>query len=252
VSLAATLRDLHRPGSPLVLPNAWDADSAAAVRSAGFPAVATSSSAVAAALGYRDGEGTPVREMLAAVSRVAAAVEVPVTADMERGYGLPPAELVERLLETGAVGCNLEDSVPGVRTVVDVSAQCDFLAAVRQAAGPELVINARVDTYLRRRDATPEEILAEATARARAYLAAGADCAYPIGAADPGHLRALCRDAGGPVNVLLTPRAPSVAELAELGAARVSMGGGLHELARAHLARVLRSMAGGGDPYAAQ
>jgi 2-methylisocitrate lyase-like PEP mutase family enzyme len=251
--LAASLRALHRPGDPLLLPNAWDAASARAVEAAGFPAVATSSAAVAAALGYEDGEDTPAAEMLAAVGRIAAAVSVPVTADLERGYGLPPAEFVERVAETGVVGCNLEDSVPGARTMLDVSAQADFLAAVRDAAGAagfDLVVNARVDTYLRRRDAAPEEVLAEATARARAYLLAGADCAYPIGAADPEHLATLCREAGGPVNALLTPRSPDAATLARLGVARISMGGGLHHLATTHLSALLRGIATGHNPYA--
>ena len=249
---AAALRALHRPGDPLLLPNAWDAASARAVEAAGFPAVATSSSAVSASLGYDDGEDTPAAEMLAAVTRIAAAVSVPVTADLERGYGLSPVEFVERVAETGVVGCNLEDSVPGVKTVVDVSAQADFLAAVREAAtaaGFDLVINARVDTYLRRRDAEPAEILAEATARARAYLLAGADCAYPIGAADPEHLAAICAEAGGPVNALYTPRSPDPAALAGLGIARISMGGGLFHLVEAHLAGLLGRVAGGTSPY---
>ncbi|WP_327038619.1 isocitrate lyase/phosphoenolpyruvate mutase family protein [Micromonospora maris] len=107
---AAALRALHRPGDPLVLPNAWDVGSARAVVEAGFGAVATASAAVSQSLGYADGEGTPAGEMFAAVSRITRAVTVPVTADLERGYGLPPAELVQRLLDAGAVGLNLEDS----------------------------------------------------------------------------------------------------------------------------------------------
>ncbi|GAA2702527.1 hypothetical protein GCM10010429_07610 [Micromonospora olivasterospora] len=119
VEQADTLCTLHKPGDPLVLPNAWDAGSARAVAAAGFPAVATSSSAVAESLGYADGEATPVDEMLAAVARIARAVPVPVTADLERGYGLRPTELVERLLSAGAVGCNLEDSDPCTRALYD-------------------------------------------------------------------------------------------------------------------------------------
>jgi 2-methylisocitrate lyase-like PEP mutase family enzyme len=116
VSAAAdALRALHVPGDPVLLPNAWDAASARTVEAAGFTAVATSSGAMSASLGYSDGEGTPVTEMLDAVARIVDAVNVPVTADIERGYGMRPAELVERLLATGAVGCNLEDSYPGRR-----------------------------------------------------------------------------------------------------------------------------------------
>src|SRR5690606_11803669 len=152
VVTAERLRALHRPGAPLMLPNVWDAASARAVRAAGFPAVATSSAALAEALGYADGEAAPVAEVLDAVARIAAAVPVPVTADLERGYGMAPAELVERLAATGAVGCNLEDSRPGTGALVEVGEQVDFIAGVREAArtaGVDLVINARIDTYLR-------------------------------------------------------------------------------------------------------
>ena len=109
MSLATTLRALHVPGTPLVLPNAWDAASARMVEQAGFPAVATSSNATAAILGYDDGEQAPVDEVLAAAAQVARSVSVPVTIDFERGYRLPPGELVERFTATGAVGLNLED-----------------------------------------------------------------------------------------------------------------------------------------------
>src|SRR3954468_6984430 len=104
------LRALHVPGDPLILPNVWDADSARLVAEAGFKAVATGSAAMAAALGYEDHEGTPPAEMFAAIARIVRVVSVPVTADVERGYGLKPAELAERLAEAGAAGCNLEDS----------------------------------------------------------------------------------------------------------------------------------------------
>lgn len=143
---ATRLRDLHTRTTPLILPNVWDAASARAVEAAGFPVVATGSSAMAAVLGYEDGEHTPPAEMLAAVARIVRAVGVPVTADMERGYGLKPAELVERLLEAGASGCDLEDS--GRDGLIDREEQADFLAAVRAAAGADLVVNARVDTYV--------------------------------------------------------------------------------------------------------
>src|SRR5690606_17982291 len=221
---AERLRALHRPGAPLMLPNVWDAASARAVRAAGFPAVATSSAALAEALGYADGEAAPVAEVLDAVARIAAAVPVPVTADLERGYGMAPAELVERLAATGAVGCNLEDSRPGTGALVEVGEQVDFIAGVREAArtaGVDLVINARIDTYLRG-DSPPAggapaggDRLAETVARAEAYLGAGADCVYPILLTDPDAIRALV--ARGPVNVyyrLGAAGTPGPAELA--------------------------------------
>ncbi|MFI6498473.1 isocitrate lyase/phosphoenolpyruvate mutase family protein [Nonomuraea typhae] len=238
---AAGLRDLHVPGDPLILPNAWDAASARAVQEAGFPVVATGSAAVAPVLGYADGEATPAAEMLAAVARIARAVDVPVTADMERGYGLRPAELVERLLEAGAVGCNLEDSDPRTGELIDVDEQAGFLAEVRAAAGSELVVNARVDTYAGRRGT-----LEETVARARRYLEAGADCIYPILAPNPAELVAAI---GAPVNVLFRKDSPSQAELAAAGVARISFGHGLHQAVHAHAAELIAHVRAGRNPY---
>lgn len=250
---AAALRALHVPGTPLMLPNAWDAASAQAVEAAGFPAVATGSVAVAASLGYSDGEDAPVDEMLAAVGRIVRVVSVPVTADLERGYGMPPAELVERLLATGAVGCNLEDSDPRTGEMVDVAKQADFLAEVRAAAGnagADLVINARIDTYLRGGSAEPVTRLAETIDRARAYRSAGADCVYPIFLKDRESLRTLVREGGGPVNALFLPGTPALSEFAELGVARLSFGPGLYKSAQKYVSRMLQSVHAGQDPYA--
>ncbi|MGH3648831.1 MAG: isocitrate lyase/PEP mutase family protein, partial [Micromonosporaceae bacterium] len=248
---AAALRALHQPGAPLVLPNIWDAAGACAVAAAGFPAVATSSAAVAEALGYADGEATPVGEMLDAIARIARATSVPVTADLERGYGMRPAELAERLAATGAVGCNLEDSDPATSAMVDTGRQADFLAAARTATreiDADLVINARIDTYLHGAG-DPGERLAATIERARAYLAAGADCVYPILATTPEAIRALVDQTGGPVNVLFHAGAPSIAELVALGVARISLGPGLHRAAQAHLTGMLTRIAGGDSPY---
>ncbi|MGW4642855.1 isocitrate lyase/PEP mutase family protein [Sphaerisporangium sp. NPDC004334] len=264
---AAELRALHVPGRPLVLPNVWDAASARAVVEAGFPAVATGSAAVAPVLGYADGEQAPAGAMLDAVARIARAVPVPVTADLERGYGLAPAELVERLVATGAAGLNLEDSDPGTGTLVDPDEQAGFLAEVRAAAaraGADLVINARVDTYLRgagtsgphgagaadpRDEGASDRRLADAVERGRRYLRAGADCVYPIGAADPEVIKTLVAEVGGPVNVLFRPGVPSLAELAALGVARVSFGHGLHAATQRYLAAMLSAIASGETPY---
>ncbi|MDG4824121.1 isocitrate lyase/phosphoenolpyruvate mutase family protein [Asanoa sp. WMMD1127] len=243
VTGADTLRALHRPGDPVVLANAWDAASARAVQAAGFPAVATSSAAVALSLGYADGEATPVDEMLDAVARIVRAVDVPVTADLERGYGLPPAQFVERVLATGAVGCNLEDSDPRTKRLVDVDRQADFLAAVRAAAGPDLVVNARVDAYLR----GVADPLATARDRARRFRAAGADCAYPILATAEPDIAVLAAD--GPVNVLFIPATPALPALAALGVARVSFGDGIHEALAADHARMLAAIVAGASPY---
>ena len=224
---ADALRALHVPGHPLVLPNAWDAASATMVVDAGFPVIATSSAATAAVLGYPDGEATPVEEVLAAVARIVRAVSVPVTVDFERGYGLPAAELVERLAGTGAVGLNLEDSDPATGEMTDPAQQADFLASVRQAAtstGLDLVINARTDSFLRRAG-SPAEQLDGAIERGTRYLAAGADCVYPIGVTDFAVIGRLVNGIDGPVNVVYGRQGERpLAELAALGVARVSFG----------------------------
>ncbi|WNI22915.1 isocitrate lyase/phosphoenolpyruvate mutase family protein [Streptomyces sp. ITFR-16] len=222
---ASALRALHHgrtPGDPLVLPGPWDAASARVFADAGFPALATPSAGIAASLGYEDGQ-TPADEMFAAVARIARAVSVPVSADIEAGYGLAPGELVERLLTAGAVGCNLEDTVDGV--LVDAGWQADRLAAVREAAGDGLFVNARIDTYLRSvPDGADRE--AETVRRARLYAAAGADCVYPLGA-PPEALPRLAAAVPGPLNALARPDGPGPRGLGELGAARITFGPGM-------------------------
>jgi 2-methylisocitrate lyase-like PEP mutase family enzyme len=237
---AAALRALHVPGTPLVLPNAWDAGSARLVAAAGFPVVATTSSGVAEALGHADGQDAPVNAVLEVVARIARAVHVPVSADMEGGYGLAPGELAERLVAAGAVGLNLEDTDHPDRTALkDTEEHAAYLEAVKRAG--DLVLNARIDVHLRRAGTTKD-----ALERARRYLAAGADCLYPIGIADERDIAAFTA-LGAPVNVLLRPGAPSPARLAELGVARISLGEGLHahavDAVRARLAE-LRPAAG--------
>ncbi|WP_437075270.1 isocitrate lyase/PEP mutase family protein [Streptomyces sp. enrichment culture] len=229
---AEAFRALHHdraPDRPLVLPGPWDAASARALADAGFPALATPSAGIAAALGHADGQ-TPADEMFAAVARIARAVDVPVSADVEDGYGLAPAELVERLLEAGVVGCNLEDSRHGV--LKDPREHADWLAEVRAAAGDRLFLNARVDTFVRHAP-QPERAALE---RARLYVAAGADCVYPIGA--PADVLPLLR-AGieGPLNALarLDGEGPSPAELGARGATRITFGPGLQRWATAAL-----------------
>ena len=230
---AATLRSLHTPGAPLVLPNAWDAATAKAVVDAGFPVVATTSAGIAASLGYADHHGAPPDEMFAAAARIARAVEVPVTVDAEAGYGLEPAELVAALREIGAAGANLEDTDHASGELRDAAEQADWLHAVRAAAdeqGYSLVVNTRIDVFLpslhsRAPEGTQAELVPEALRRARAYAGAGADCVFPIGLWERDALAAFIDGSPAPVNVLGIPIAPSTAELAELGAARVSYGG---------------------------
>ncbi|MGG2458302.1 isocitrate lyase/PEP mutase family protein [Streptomyces sp. RGM 3693] len=231
---AATLRALHhgrRPGDPLILPNVWDAASARVFADAGFPALATPSMGIAASLGYADGQ-TPADEMFAAVARIVRAVDVPVTADVEAGYGLSAKELVGRLAEAGAVGCNLEDSDHTTGALRDVREQADWLAAVRAEAGDALVINARIDTFLR---GTPG--VDAALERARHYTAAGVDCLYPI-LAPPELLPELAAAVTLPLNALAKTGGPSPRELGALGATRITFGGGLQHEAMAALTAV--------------
>lgn len=248
----AALRALHVPGNPLVLPNAWDAASARMVEAAGFPVVATSSAATAEVLGYGDGESSPVEEVLAATARIVRAVGVPVTVDFERGYRLSPAELVERFAATGAVGLNLEDSDPATGAMVDAAEQADFLAAVRAAAlaqQVDLVINARTDAFVRR-VGTPEEQLTATLDRGARYLAAGADCVYPIAASDPAVVRELAAGIPGPINVGYGQQG-SLARLAELGVARVSFGPSLQrQLYNRFGAALLAAVASDENPFA--
>jgi 2-methylisocitrate lyase-like PEP mutase family enzyme len=231
------LRSLHRPGEPLVLPNAWDVVTARAVVAAGFPVVATTSGGVAATLGYEDHEGAPGEEMLAAAARIARGVDVPVTVDAEAGYGMEPAELVAALRDMGAAGCNLEDSDYAAGGLRDPGRHAEWLAAVRRAASDDgygLVINARVDVFLgpflagAAGPGTQEELVPEAVRRANAYLEAGVDCVYPITLWEADALRRFVSEVDGPVNALRLPHAPSLAELAELGVVRVSWGTLLH------------------------
>lgn len=231
---AKELAALHRPGTPLVLPNVWDAGSAKLVQEAGYPALATASAAVAGSLGYPDGEQVPVDEFFAATKRITDRVELPLTMDCEAGYGLPAAELVRRLTASGAVGLNLEDTDPATETQRDVAVQVELIAAIRAAAtaaGVDVVINARTDGFL----ANPmpsAEVLAEGIARAKAYRDAGADCLYPILLADEQAIAEFVQAVDAPVNILRYPPSPTIDRLAELGVARISFGPQLHNAAQ--------------------
>jgi 2-methylisocitrate lyase-like PEP mutase family enzyme len=244
------LRSLHRPGAPLLLPNAWDAATARAVVASGFPVVATTSWGVAEALGHEDHEAAPADAMFAAAARIVRAVDVPVTVDAEAGYGMEPAELVAALRSAGAAGCNLEDTDHRAGSLRDPGRHAEWLGAVRAAAtadGYRLVINARVDVFLGPMLAgagpgTQEALVPEALRRASAYLEAGVDCVYPIVLWETDALRRFFAEIGGPVNVIRLPQSPSLAELAALGAARVSWGPFLYRAAMARFQEQLASL----------
>ncbi|MGB8436442.1 MAG: isocitrate lyase/phosphoenolpyruvate mutase family protein, partial [Burkholderiales bacterium] len=229
---AERLLELHQGPQVFVVGSVWDVPSARIFEQAGFTALATSSAGVAYTVGYPDGEKLPAVKMIAAVGRIAAAVDIPVSADMEAGYGREPEAAVascRAVLDAGAVGVNLEDAaddVPG--TLVPAEAHAAKIAAVRKMAnayGVPLVINARTDVFLHK---VGEESgrLREAVARLQRYRDAGADCLFAPGVVDAETIRALVKDVGAPLNILATPGCPSVAELATLGVRRMSQGSG--------------------------
>lgn len=231
----------------LVLPNAWDAASARAFEGAGFAAVATTSGGVALSLGYADHQETPVEEMLAAVGRIARAVSVPVSADLEGGYGIPLDEFAERAAGAGVAGCNLEDTDHdhgGGRIAVDAQARrlADFVAAGRRLGRP-LVLNARIDALMDK-DLSLEEQVDEVVRRGRAYLDAGADCVYPIAIANLAEatVGTLVERIGGAVNILYRPGGPSLERLRALGVRRVSFGTSLHRFVAGRVDEIARGL----------
>jgi len=226
---ARLFRRMHHEPPILVLPNAWDV--ASAKRLAALPgcrALATTSAAVARSLGWEDGEQAPAEEMLRANERIAAAVDVPVTGDLEHGYG-DPVGTARRAWEAGLVGINFEDSTDD--GLVPLREQVETIRAIR-AAVPELVLNARVDVFVRRTGG-----IDDAVERGNAYLEAGADCVYPI-ACPVDAVADLARRMSGPINVLVIPGLPEPHELQALGVARMTWGSGLASIAYAEAARV--------------
>ena len=230
-SRADHFRRLHT-GGILVLANAWDAGSARALEVAGCPAIGTTSAGVAWSLGLADGERVGRDEMLAVVRRIAAAVGVPVSADVEAGYGVEPeavAATVGGAIADGAVGVNLEDAPVDGPDLFETAMQCARLRAARaaaNAAGVPAVLNARTDVFLRA-VGEPETRVGAAVARLKAYRAAGADCLFAPGVGDAATIAALVRGVNGPLNVMVGPGAPPIAELERLGVARASLGGSL-------------------------
>lgn len=245
VEQAEQLRSLHHGSQPLLLPNAWDVSSARAVEAAAFPVVATSSYAVAASLGQPDNDSMLPELAFGVVGRVASAVSVPVTADIEAGYQLAPSDLVAALLAAGAVGCNLEDTDHhGAGVLVPMERQAERLRDIRtasEAAGVPIVINARIDVFIREAG-DPESRLDEAIRRAKAYLAAGVDCLYPIGLRDEDSIKTFVQEIGAPVNIWLRPDGPSRERLVELGVVRISLAAGLFRRSLSEIERALSEL----------
>lgn len=222
---------LHHEQKLFIIGSVWDAASAVIFEQEGFTALGTSSAGIAYAQGLPDGERAPLTDMIAAIARIARSVSIPVSADLESGYGASPAEVAEtcRLaLEAGAVGVNLEDARPGAATLTDLKRQCEIIRAVRLASdrcGIPLFINARTDAFWLSLWDAPRR-LSESIARCRAYVDAGADGVFVPGALDPPTLSSLVRATAAPLNVLAMPGCPDIATLQALGVRRLSQGSG--------------------------
>ncbi len=234
VARAEAFRQLHHASSPLILANVWDPLGAKLMERTGFPAVATSSAAVAFSLGYDDGQLLRWDAMREAIRQIAAAVSVPVTADVERGFAEEPKALAENMRqvwEAGAVGINLEDSLVEGGELRPLDQQCERIHAVREMAireGVPLVINARVDVFLRSREQPDQERVQEVQERGNAYLESGADCVYPIPVGDLETLKAIGTVVRGPLNAYgAADDAATVQELADAGVQRISLGTGV-------------------------
>ncbi len=228
---ARSLRAMHRGPGILLLPNAWDAASARMVESTGFAAIATTSAGIAFSLGYPDGQHIPREEMLAAVGRIVSRVEVPVTADLEAGYGDRPedaARVARELVAVGAVGMNFEDATGDAQhPLFDLGLQLERLKAIQEAAEEApIVLNARTDVYLLGLE-SPDKRSDAALKRLAAYRDAGADCVFVPGLRDEETIGRMVKDLNCPVNILGGPASPPVAKLQELGVARLSLGSGV-------------------------
>lgn len=247
---AQFFRQLHNDG--LVLPNAWDAASARIFEQVGFPAVATTSSGVAASLGYPDGERISRGMLLEVVRHITRVVECPVSVDLEAGYGETLEEVLEtvkEILEAGAVGINIEDSSrrgsQGERRLVDLNFQVTLLGEIQEIAASmdvPLVLNARTDVYVLKLGSNADERFDLAVQRLHAYRQAGADCLYPILLSDAATISRLVAAIDGPVNILAGPATPSIPELKQLGVRRISFGSNLMRASLGYLRHIAQEL----------
>ncbi|OBH55282.1 phosphonomutase [Mycobacterium colombiense] len=224
---AATLLELHRPGSPVILPTVWDAWSARLATGAGFAALTVGSHPMAESIGKPDNEGMSFDDVLTRVAQIAAAVDVPVSVDIESGYGQPAGRLIEGLLSAGAVGLNIEDTVHSegkrLRSADEHAELVGALRSAADAAGVHVVINARTDLFLRQ-DGEASDRVDRAVARLNQAAAAGADVLYPVGRHDPDTLRRLTAELELPVNAIALPDQDDPSSFGPLGVARISFG----------------------------
>jgi 2-methylisocitrate lyase-like PEP mutase family enzyme len=224
---ATALLTLHQPGNPVILPTVWDAWSARLAAEAGFAALTVGSHPVADSIGKPDNEGMSFDDLLSRVAQITAAVDVPVSVDIESGYALPASRLIGGLLQAGAVGLNIEDTVHSegkrLRSAGEHAELVGALRAAADEAGVHVVINARTDFFLRREGAASDRV-AGAVARLREAAAAGADVLYPVGRHDPDTLRRLTAELPLPVNAIAVPDQDDPASFGPLGVGRISFG----------------------------
>jgi len=227
---AEVLLGLHTCGTMLVLPNVWNPIGSRILEKKGYPAVATASAAISASLGYQDGEQIKRSTLVDILERIARSVDVPVSADIEAGYGASLSELevtAEQVIETGVAGVNIEDSLEGGGPLRAIEDQCQRISLLRKVAdrhGVHLVINARIDSYFSSSFASKEEATEEAVIRAKAYSRAGADCIFPMGPGDETTVRLLRSRIESPLNILVSPSAAPLSLLQSIGVNRVSFG----------------------------
>jgi 2-methylisocitrate lyase-like PEP mutase family enzyme len=221
---------LHKSEKMLLLPNIWDPIGARIVQAKGFPAIATASAAISASLGYKDGEKIKYTTHLEIIKRIASSVDIPVTADIETGYASDLLQLknnINLLLNTGAVGINLEDSVGKEGVLRSIEEQCERISAIRETAEKRnipFVINARTDCFLGKSEKSNSELIEEAVKRAKEYTKAGADCFYPVGVLDLETVKTLCNEISSPINILGSSKSVPLKTLQEIGINRVSFG----------------------------
>ena len=224
---ATALLALHQPGNPVILPTVWDAWSAVLASDAGFAALTVGSHPVADSIGKPDNEGMSFEDLLGRVAQITAAVDVPISVDIESGYALPASRLIDGLLEAGAVGLNIEDTVHSegkrLRTATEHAELVGALRAAADEAGVHVVINARTDLFLRR-EGDDSDRVERAVARLKQASAAGADVLYPVGRHDPETLQRLSAELPLPVNAIALPDQDDPASFGPLGVGRVSFG----------------------------
>lgn len=235
---AQKLHQLHHSGEMLILPNVWDPLGAILIEQMNYPVIATASAAIAYSNGYDDGEHLPFEDLLPILTKIVNSVDLPVTADIESGYASNETELnenIKRLIETGIVGINIEDTDKSTGKLIPTDVQCDRIRLIREVSdemGVSLFINARIDAYIHGDQfKTVNEKLEESLKRGMAYKDATADCLFPIAIRQESDIKTLVDQLQMPINVLTIPGIPELKTLKEIGVARVSLGPSLLKLA---------------------